>query len=77
MPQQRRFTAKFKTQIVLDLLTGTKPWPKSAVITTSRIRLSGAGKRIFSSVPRHCSVVMPIASSTSTALPSSRVWLGD
>jgi transposase-like protein len=24
MPQQRRFTAKFKTQVVLDLLTGTK-----------------------------------------------------
>ena len=24
MPQQRRFTAKFKTQIVLDLLTGAK-----------------------------------------------------
>lgn len=25
MPQQRRFTAKVKTQIVLDLLTGAKP----------------------------------------------------
>jgi len=24
MPQQRRFTARFKTQIVLDLLTGAK-----------------------------------------------------
>ena len=24
MPQQRRFTAKFKTQIVLDLLTGAQ-----------------------------------------------------
>jgi transposase-like protein len=24
MPQQRRFTAKFKTQVVLDLLTGAK-----------------------------------------------------
>jgi transposase len=25
MPQQRRFSAKVKTQIVLDLLTGAKP----------------------------------------------------
>jgi transposase len=24
MPQQRRFSAKFKTQVVLDLLTGAK-----------------------------------------------------
>jgi hypothetical protein len=68
MPQQRRFTAKFKTEIVLDLLTGPKTTAPLCRNHDLSFRSFDAGKPTFSSAPSPCLASIPTDSSTSTEL---------